>query len=61
MKKKRGKRIKINLSNRWLYTFTIFGLLAIVAVGVYAYGTSSPSTFGHSSGELSGVQKRVSW
>jgi hypothetical protein len=50
MKKKRG--IKIKLSNRWLYTFIVLGILAIVGIGVYAYGTSSPSTFGHSSGEI---------
>jgi hypothetical protein len=60
MKKKRGIKINIQLSNRWTYFLIILGILAIVGVGIYAYGTSSPSTFGHSAGELSGVQKRVS-
>lgn len=52
MKKKRGLTIKINFSNRWLYTFIVLGILAVIGVGVYAYGTSSPSTFGHSLGEI---------
>jgi hypothetical protein len=52
MKKKRGLTIKINFSNRWLYTFIVLGILAVVAVGVYAYGTSTPSTFGHSIEEI---------
>lgn len=52
MKKKRGIKIKIELSNRWLYTLLILGILAIIGVGVWAYGTSSPSTFGHSGGEI---------
>lgn len=54
MVKKRGLKIniKINLTNRWLYTFMAIGILAIISVGVYAYGTSNPSTFGHSSGEI---------
>jgi hypothetical protein len=52
MKKGRGIQIKINFTNRWLYTFIAIGILAIVGVGVYAYGTSNPSTFGHSIGEL---------
>jgi hypothetical protein len=51
---KRGKKIQVKLvfSNRWLYTFILLGILGIVAVGVYAYGTSTPSTFGHSAGEI---------
>jgi len=50
--KKRGLGIHIHLTNRWLYTFIVLGILAIIGVGVYAYGTSTPSTFGHSSGEI---------
>jgi hypothetical protein len=57
---KRGKR-DFKLSNRWLYTFIILGIFAVVGVGVYAYGTSSPSTFGHSVGEidLNGVSRVI--
>jgi hypothetical protein len=36
MKKKRGIEIKINLSNRAIYTLIVIGILAIVGVGVYA-------------------------
>ncbi len=58
---KKGEK-KFVLSNRWLYTFIILGIFAVVGVGVYAYGTSSPSTFGHSAGEidLSGVGNIIS-
>lgn len=54
MKKKRGKNItiKISFSNRWLYTLIIIGILAIIGVGIYAFGTSDPSTFGHSINEI---------
>jgi len=51
--KKRGKRnIQINISNRVLYTLITLGIIAILGVGVYAYGTSVPATFGHSYNEL---------
>ncbi|OGI11994.1 hypothetical protein A3K64_00060 [Candidatus Micrarchaeota archaeon RBG_16_36_9] len=52
---KKGKqraKLQINFTNRWLYTFITVFLLAAVSVGVYAYGTNSPTTFGHSAGEL---------
>jgi len=52
MEKKKELTIKINFSNRLLYTFIVLGILVLVAVGVYAYGTSNPSTFGHSTGEI---------
>jgi len=54
MSKKRGRSLKINitLSNRWLYTLILIGILIAIGVGVYAYGTSNPAVFGHSSGEL---------
>ena len=51
-KKSKGFTIHIHLSNRWLYTLIAIGLIAVFAVIVYAYGTSNPSTFGHSVGEL---------
>ena len=53
-KRKRRKSIKINitLTNRWLYTLILIGILIAVGIGVYAYGTNSPSTFGHSRGEI---------
>lgn len=54
----RKKRHGINsssLSNRVLYSIVSILLLMVVAVGVYAYGTSSPSSFGHSAGEVEGT------
>ena len=48
--KKRKNNFKF--SNRILYSLITLGILAIFAVGVYAYGTSSPSTFGHSGAEI---------
>ncbi len=54
MSKKRGKslRININLSNRWLYTLILIGVLIAVAIGVYA-ATYSPSGAGHPYTEIS--------
>jgi len=49
--KKRSEK-KFNLSNRLSYTIVAVIALALISVGVYAYGTSSPSTFGHSIGEI---------
>ena len=51
--KKRELTIKINLTNRWLYTLIAIGILAIIGVGVYAYNSGlSPSVMGHSAEEL---------
>jgi hypothetical protein len=51
--KKRGKKfnIHISLSNRWLYTLIVLGVLAAIAVGVYAVAGSVPSP-GHPLSEL---------
>ena len=51
MKKKKGVEIKINLSNKAIYTFIVLGILIIVGVGVYALG-SVPNP-GHA---ISGLQ-----
>ncbi len=48
VKKKRG----IDLSNKLIYTFVVLSILALIAAGVYAYGTNNPSNFGHSIGEI---------
>lgn len=50
MKKKRGIEIKIQLSNRWIYTLIVIGVLAIVGVGVYAF--VGPSGVGHELNEI---------
>ena len=46
--------IQINISNRGIYTFLLIISLIILATGVYAYGTSTPSNFGHDTGEIFG-------
>ena len=53
MKKKRGDIvIQINLSNHWVYLLVTIGIISTLAIGVYAYGTSNPSSIGHSIGEI---------
>jgi hypothetical protein len=49
---KKRLSININFTNRFLYTFISVVIILIVGVSVYAFGTSTPSTFGHSVGEL---------
>ena len=48
----KNRGLNIHLSNRLSYTLIAIGILAVIGVGVYAYGTTVPSTFGHSAGEL---------
>jgi hypothetical protein len=45
--KKRGKTIKINLSNRLLYTILAIGILLIVGVGIYAISPGETPDPGH--------------
>ena len=46
------KKIVINLSNKTLYTFLAILGLALLSVGLYAYETANPATFGHSASEI---------
>ena len=46
------EKIAIQLSRKALYSIITFLLIIIIGMGVFAFGTSSPSTFGHSAGEL---------
>jgi len=49
--------VTLKFSNRALYTIIVVSVL-IVSIGIaYAYGTSTPATFGHDAGELTGVCK----
>jgi len=52
--KKRGREIniKINLTNRWLYTLIAIGILAIIGVGVYALTPGVKPNPGHLSSEM---------
>jgi len=52
MKKRKGVTVKINFTNRWLYTLIILGVLIAVGVGVYA-ATYSSSGAGHPYTEIS--------
>jgi hypothetical protein len=51
MRKKKREVFK-NISNKFAYTIITLCIVILLAIGVYAYGTSSPSVFGHSIGEL---------
>jgi hypothetical protein len=56
MKKKRGKfAIQVSLSNRWLYTFIVIGILVAIGVGVYALAPGTKPNPGHSLSEISGI------
>jgi hypothetical protein len=44
--------ITLRISNKAAYTFLVISLVLILIGGVYAFGTSNPSTFGHSAGEV---------
>jgi hypothetical protein len=50
--KGKKRKIKKNSNNRLMYFFVTIGILVALAVGVYAFGTFNPSSFGHSLGEL---------
>jgi len=60
--KRRGLNIQINLTNRAIYTLIAFTIFILAGVVVFSFGTSNPSTFGHSAKELdlsSGVDGNV--
>ncbi len=46
--KKRGIEIKINISNRWIYTLIVIGVLAIVGVGFVMATWDTSKTVWHS-------------
>ena len=50
--KKRGLSIKINLTNRWLYTLIAIGILAIIGVGVYALTPGVAPNPGHLASDM---------
>jgi hypothetical protein len=52
MKKKGGLNVKINFSNRWLYTLIALGILVIISVGVYALQAGVKPNPGHDLSEL---------
>ena len=49
---KKRLNIQINFTNKFVYTFISFTILLLIGVSVFAFGTTNPSTLGHSAGEL---------
>ena len=49
---KKSLNIQINFTNRAIYTLITFSIFLLIGISVYAFGTSTPSTFGHSAAEL---------
>lgn len=48
------KGVKINFSNRWLYTFIVIGILALTGISVYALAPNIDTTKGyHESSQVS--------
>jgi len=46
-------KLEINLTNKWLYSLIIIGVLFILSAGVWAYNSKqSPSVMGHSGEEI---------
>ena len=45
-------KIVINLEKKYFFGLLVLSLIVLGIVGVVAYGTSSPSNFGHSVGEI---------
>ncbi|MBI2671642.1 hypothetical protein HYX16_01780 [Candidatus Woesearchaeota archaeon] len=45
-------KIQFNISNKLVYSLLILIIILALGLGAYAFGTSTPSVFGHSSGEV---------
>ena len=50
------KKVTINLSNRLTYTLVAVLVLVVVVGIINAFGTSNPEYFGHTAGEISGLE-----
>ncbi len=51
-------KLKINLTNRWLYSLTAITIFLALGIGVWAYNSGGPpSVMGHSSEEVEGTIK----
>jgi hypothetical protein len=53
---KKGMKIEINLTNKWLYSLIVVVSVLLLGVGVWAYQNGmmngQPSVVGHSAGEI---------
>ncbi len=46
-------KVEINLTNKWLYSLIVVGIVFVLGIGVYAYNSGlSPSVMGHSAEEI---------
>lgn len=50
--KKRGKKLQIVFSNRWLYSLITLGIIVILAAGIYALTAGTTPNPGHSISEM---------
>jgi len=48
-------KIEVNLERKYFFAILSVVIIFAAVIGVYAYGTSNPSVFGHSAGEIEGV------
>ena len=46
------RKIQVSISNKSFYSLAVFGVLILLGIGVYAYGSSNPAIHGHSINEL---------
>ena len=50
---KRGKRLEINFTNKWLYVFIIVVVIVVIAVGIYAVTPGTAPNPGHLLSDIS--------
>lgn len=50
--KKKGLTIKINFSNRWLYSLITLGIILVLAAGIYALTAGTTPNPGHAISEM---------
>ena len=52
-------KIKLNVSNKLIYAIVTVFIIAAISVGVYAFNTNNPQEFGHSVGEIEGLEEAI--
>jgi len=53
-------KFEVNIEKKYALSLIASILVLAVAMGAFAYGTNNPQVFGHSAGEISGVQIAIS-
>ncbi len=54
-------KVEINLTNKWLYSLIVVGIVFVLGIGVYAYGGSNPAVHGHNAGEIGLEMAQAFW